>query len=55
MHQPVVPVTDTVKHMKEAIAVPIPEINVLSPVTTRGDVVQGASEFKPNGLATKQA
>jgi hypothetical protein len=46
VHQPVEPTTDTPKHIKEGMAVPIAEVNVLFPVTTRGDVVQGTSEFE---------
>lgn len=34
------------KHIKEETAIPIPEIKALSPVTKRGDVVQGTSELE---------
>jgi len=46
VHQPVEPMTDTAKHIQEEMAVPSAEADVLSTVTTRGDVVQGARVFE---------
>jgi len=48
VHQPVEPMTDTAKQIKENVAVPSPEVNILSPATACSDVVESASELGPN-------
>ena len=51
VYYPIVAITDMAKHIKEKTAIRFFKINVLSPVTTGGNMVQGTSEFDSKGSA----
>jgi len=57
VHLPVEASTDTAKHIEERMPILVPGVDILSPVCTCGDVIQGASELdaKRSGHVTSLA